>query len=101
MVEAGRAAILDIDLRGMDRLRHAEKRCQPIRRFPSSAFDLSVMAPMRELAGDIEKKLAALAGADLESIEFVRQYSGPPLPDGVKSVSFRLTITAPGRDLST
>ena len=100
MVEAGRAAILDIDLREMDRLRHAEKRYQPIHRFPSSAFDLSVMAPLRELAGGIEKKLAALAGADLESIEFVRQYSGPPLPDGVKSVSFRLTIAAPGRTLA-
>jgi phenylalanyl-tRNA synthetase beta chain len=58
------------------------------------------MARLRELAGDIEKKLAALAGADLESIEFVRQYSGPPLPDGVKSVSFRLTIAAPGRTLA-
>ena len=100
MVEAGRAAILDIDLREMDRLRHAEKRYKPIRRFPSSAFDLSVMAPLRELAGDIQKKLAALAGADLESIEFVRQYSGPPLPDGVKSVSFRLTVAAPGRTLA-
>ena len=100
MVEAGRAAILDIDLREMDRLRHAEKRYQPIRRFPSSAFDLSVMAPLRELAGDIQKKLAALAGADLESIEFVRQYSGPPLPDGVKSVSFRLTVAASGRTLA-
>lgn len=101
MVETGRAAIVEIDLREMDRLRRAEKRYQPIRRFPASAFDLSVMAPLRELAGDLEKKLAALAGAALDMIEFVRQYSGPPLPEGVKSVSFRLTVAAPDRTLSS
>jgi phenylalanyl-tRNA synthetase beta chain len=100
MVETGRAAILDVDLREMDRLRRVEKRYQPIRRHPSSAFDLSVMAPLRALAGEIEKKLAALAGADLDSIEFVRQYSGPPLAAGAKSVSFRLTVAAPDRTLS-
>ncbi len=101
MVETGRAAVVEIDLREMDRLRRAEKRYQPIRRFPASAFDLSVMAPLRELAGDLEKKLAALAGAALDTIEFVRQYSGPPLPEGVKSVSFRLTVAAPDRTLSS
>jgi phenylalanyl-tRNA synthetase beta chain len=101
MVETGRAAIVEIDLREMDRLRRAEKRYQPIRRYPASAFDLTVMALLRELAGDLEKKLAALAGADLDSIEFVRQYSGPPLPEGVKSVSFRLTVAAADHTLSS
>lgn len=101
MVETGRAAIVEIDLREMDRLRRTEKRYQPIRRFPASAFDLSVMAPLRELAGELEKRLAALAGADLDSIEFVRQYSGPPLPEGVKSVSFRLTVAAADHTLSS
>ncbi|MBI4875381.1 MAG: phenylalanine--tRNA ligase subunit beta [Acidobacteria bacterium] len=100
LIEIGRASILDIDLREMDRLRHAEKRYQPIRRYPVSAFDLSVLAPPRDLIGDIEKKLVALAGADLDSIEFVRQYAGPPLPEGVKSVSFRLTVAAPDRTLA-
>jgi phenylalanyl-tRNA synthetase beta chain len=101
MVDAGRAAILDVDLREMDRLRRVETRYQPIQRYPSSAFDLSVLAPLRELAGDIEKRLTALAGGDLDSLEFVRQYSGPPLADGVKSVSFRLTVAAPDRTLSS
>jgi phenylalanyl-tRNA synthetase beta subunit len=31
----------------------------------------------------------------------VRQYSGPPLPDGAKSVSYRLTVSAPDRTLSS
>ena len=96
----GRAAVLDIDLALVRGLQPREKRYRQIRRFPSSAFDLSVVAGIRDLAGDIGKKLAALAGAHLENIEFVRQYSGPPLAEGTKSVSFRLTVGAAERTLS-
>ena len=96
----GRAAVLDLDLRIVQSLLPREKRYQPIRRFPSSAFDLSVVAGMRELVGDIRKLLAAAAGPLLESIEFLRQYSGPPIPEGRQSVSFRLTVAAPDHTLS-
>jgi phenylalanyl-tRNA synthetase beta chain len=46
-------------------------------------------------------KLAGLAGPLLESIEYQRQYAGPPLAEGTKSVSFRLTIGSPERTLSS
>lgn len=101
LIERGRAAILDLDLDALMRLAHRERRYKPIRRFPSSAFDLSVIAPARALVGDIRRDLAVLAGENLESIEFVRQYSGPPLPEGAKSVSYRLTIAPPDRTLSS
>ena len=78
-----------------------EQRYTPIRRYPSSAFDLSVVAGARELVGDLHAKLAALAGPLLESIEYQRQYAGPPLAEGTKSVSFRLTLGSPERTLSS
>ena len=84
----------------IERLSRVEKRYQAIRRFPSSGFDLSVVAGARELAGEIQKRLAALGGADLTSIEFVRQYFGPPLAEGTKSVSYRLEVAAADRTLS-
>jgi len=37
----------------------------------------------------------------LESIQFLRQYSGPPLAEGAKSLSFRLTVGSPERTLSS
>ena len=37
----------------------------------------------------------------LESIEYVREYSGPPLAEGQKSVSFRLTLGSAERTLSS
>jgi phenylalanyl-tRNA synthetase beta chain len=99
-IETGRAAILDLDLRVVESLSTDRKRYTPIRRYPSSAFDLSVVAPGRELAGKLEAAIAGFAGPLLESIQFVRQYAGPPLAEGTKSVSFRVTVGSPERTLS-
>lgn len=100
MVE-GRAALIDLNLDTMRSLGPVPKKYQPLRRFPASAFDLSVVAGLRELSGDIRNLLASHAGASLESIRFLRQYSGPPLPEGKKSLSYRLTVFAPDHTLST
>jgi phenylalanyl-tRNA synthetase beta chain len=97
----GRAAILDLDLALLERLDKRDVRYQPLRRYPTSAFDLSVVADLRQPAGEIERRLAEAAGADLVDIEFVREYIGAPLPADRKSVSFRLTAGAPDRTLSS
>ncbi|MGA9622950.1 MAG: phenylalanine--tRNA ligase subunit beta, partial [Bryobacteraceae bacterium] len=101
LVESGRAAVLDLDLRVVWPLSAAEIKYTPIRRYPSSAFDLSVVAGLREHAGYLEATVASFAGPLLESIEFVRQYTGAPLEEGQKSVSFRLTVGSPERTLSS
>ncbi len=97
----GRAAILDLDLALLQRLDQRQERYQTLRRFPTSAFDLSVVTPLREPAGEIARRLVAAAGADLVEIEFVRQYTGAPLPEDRKSVSYRLTVGAADRTLSS
>ena len=97
----GRAAVLDLDLGAMQRIDTGEKRYRPLLRFPTSAFDLSVVAKLREPAGEIERRLRAAAGSDLVEIEFVRQYTGAPLADDRKSVSYRLTVGASDRTLSS
>ncbi len=97
----GRVAMLDLDLTVVQAAAPNEKRYAPIRRYPSSAFDLSVVAAEREPAGDLRARLAALAGPLLESIVYQRQYAGPPLDAGTRSVSFRLTVGSPERTLSS
>jgi len=97
----GRAAVLDLDLETIQQLRPADKVYTPLRRYPSSQFDLSVIAGAPELVADLRAKIAGFAGELLESIEYVRQYSGPPLPEKSKSVSFRLTVGSPERTLSS
>jgi len=97
----GRAALLDLDLAVVQQLRPRDKTYTPLRRYPSSQFDLSVIAGSRELIAELRGKLTSFAGDLLESIEYVRQYTGPPLPEDTKSVSFRLTFGSPERTLSS
>jgi phenylalanyl-tRNA synthetase beta chain len=97
----GRGSVLDLDVDALMRLCPHAGKYKPIRRFPSSAFDLSVIVPERTLVGDVQRQLSELAGPTLERIDFVRQYSGAPLAAGSKSVSYRLTLAAPDRTLSS
>jgi len=96
----GRGAVLDLDLNALEKSQPGEHRYQPLRRFPSSAFDLSVLTPLREPVGKLEGIIREHGGARLLTVEFVRQYTGAPLPDDQKSVSFRITVGAPDRTLS-
>jgi phenylalanyl-tRNA synthetase beta chain len=98
MVDAGRAAVVDLDLMLVEELQRGTVRYQPLRRFPTSAFDLSVVAGSRELIGEIQKRLAGLAGDSLVSITFLRDFA---MPDGTRSISYRLSIGALDRTLSS
>jgi len=97
----GRAAILDLDLIKMESLGDRERRYQPWSRFPVSAFDVSVVAGLREPSIQIERRLATAAGSDLVQIQFLREYTGAPLPPDCKSVTYRLTVGAADRTLSS
>jgi phenylalanyl-tRNA synthetase beta chain len=97
MIEGGRAAVLDLDLTLLLQLQPAPERCQPLRRFPESAFDLSVVARPRTLIADVQSALEKLAGDTLLSTVFLREFA---LPDGARSLSYRLTLGAPDRTLS-
>ncbi len=90
-VEQGRAAALDFDLRRMQELDARQvKKYTPIQRFPSSSFDLAVIVPGRTLIADVSKHVPAA--------EFVEDY---PMPDGRRSLLFRMTLSAPDRTLTS
>jgi len=98
MVEGGRAAVLDLDLAVLQELQSPTASYKPFRRFPSSAFDLSVIAPARDLIGNVESQLRNYAGTDLISIYFLREFADP---DGTRTLSYRLSVGAPDRTLSS
>ena len=98
LVESGRAAMLDLDLSAVEKLQPSEPRYQQLRRFPTSAFDLSVVAPARGLIDDVRAKITALAGDALVSIVFLRDF---PLGDGSRSLSYRITAGAADRTLDS
>jgi phenylalanyl-tRNA synthetase beta chain len=93
--------VLDIDLALLQNLTTARARYTPVRRFPTSAFDLSVIADTRELAGNLELEIRRFAGELAEAVEYVREYRGERVPEGRKSVSFRVVAGAADRTLSS
>jgi phenylalanyl-tRNA synthetase beta chain len=97
LVEQGRAAILDIDLRVLLDLQTGSIKYQQLRRFPSSAFDLSVVAGPRALITQVQSAMRTLAGPALLDIEFLRDFK---LPTGERSLSYRITVGAPDRTLA-
>lgn len=101
LVEGGRAAVLDIDLIVLQELTPARAGYSPVRRFPASAFDLSIVAGAREFAADLELEIRRFAGSLALEVEYVREYQGAPLPEGKKSVSFRVVAGAADRTLSS
>jgi phenylalanyl-tRNA synthetase beta chain len=86
LVENGRAAVLDLDLSRMPKAK--DVRYQPLRRFPESAFDLSVIVPERALIGDVEAAMPKLP--EILSIGFLREFA---LPEK-RSLSYRITLGA-------
>jgi len=88
----GRAFLFDVDLDASQSLAAISLRYVPLRKYPTSGFDLSVVADLRIPVADIQRDLVNLTGDALAKIEFVRQYAGPPLPEGRKSVSYRLEV---------
>ncbi len=97
----GRAVIFDVDLRLAQQLqaRQVFHYASP-RKYPTSGFDLSVVAGMAVPVARLQDELTQFAGSDLAFIEFVRQYTGPPLAEGQKSVSYHLEIGAPDHTLT-
>ena len=98
---AGRAVLFDIDLEAAQALvaRNVFHYRSP-RKYPTSGFDLSVVGALRIPVSRIQDELTVLAGSDLASLDFVRQYAGPPLPEGSKSVSYHLEIGALDRTMT-
>jgi phenylalanyl-tRNA synthetase beta chain len=97
LLDRGRAAILDLDLDALQALPSQRAPYRPLRRFPTSSFDLSIVAPVHTLVADLENRLRQLAGDSLVSLQFLLIF---PLPPDKRSVSFRLTLGADDRTLT-
>jgi phenylalanyl-tRNA synthetase beta chain len=97
LLDRGRAAVLDLDLDTLHALPAQRETYRPLRRFPTSSFDLSIVAPAHELVATLESKLRELAGQGLVSLQFLLIFALPP---DKKSVSFRLTLGANDRTLN-
>ncbi len=97
---AERVAILELDLdQVLDRLpKIAEWR--PTSRHPSSDLDLAFIVPETIAAERVEKAVRQGAGSLLVDIDLFDVYRGDRVPEGTRSLAYRVRLQAPDRNLN-
>lgn len=96
----GGAVYVDFDVSALLASPRRPAGFRSIPRFPSSQVDLSFVVPERTFAATLDTAIRAGAGQFLMNLELTDVYVGKPIPEGHKSVTFRLTFQASDRTLS-
>ena len=73
---------------------------QPIPVHPGSERDLALLVPAGTTAADVDGTIREAAGALLEDVFPFDLYEGKGIPEGTRSVAFRLRFRAPERTLT-
>lgn len=71
-----------------------------IPKFPASLRDLAILAPYDLSNQDLENVITKAAGKHLESLQLFDVYTGNQVPDGCKSLAYRLTFRASDHTLT-
>jgi phenylalanyl-tRNA synthetase beta chain len=88
---------LDLDigtLLNRDLVPRRPEEARPISRFPSSDIDLAFVVDDSVSAGGVERTLRRSGGELLESVELFDVYRGASVPEGSRSLAFRLRFGA-------
>jgi phenylalanyl-tRNA synthetase beta chain len=96
----GSAVLAEFDLGWLTEAAELVVQVQPIPDRPAVERDLAVVFDEAVRWTDVEAVARAQAGEALEALEFVDLYRGKQVPDGKKSLAFRLTYRAPDRTLT-
>ncbi|MBC7897329.1 MAG: phenylalanine--tRNA ligase subunit beta [Cytophagaceae bacterium] len=81
------------------RSQRVHRRFTPLPTFPAAEFDLALLLPTTVAAADVERVIRATAGPLLEQLSVFDEFRGPGLPDGYRSVAWRLTFRDATRTL--
>jgi len=85
------------DMSSEDRITPAFK---PYSTYPASDRDLAFFAPIQFSVAEIERAVRKTAGKLLESVELFDEYRGESVPEGKRSLAFRLVYRADDRTLT-
>jgi phenylalanyl-tRNA synthetase beta chain len=73
----------------------------PISGFPPVLMDLALVVKHEVPAAEVAESLRDGAGELLESLRLFDVYTGPPVPEGARSLAYALTLRAPDRTLTS
>ncbi|HEX6287600.1 MAG TPA: phenylalanine--tRNA ligase subunit beta [Herpetosiphonaceae bacterium] len=98
-LSVSRAAAAELDLDALLALR-TPPRYEVIHRPPAVYQDIAVIAPTTVAAEQVHAVIQAAAGPLLESVGLFDVYTGAPIPEGQRSLAFRMSFRAADRTLS-
>ncbi|HVH38836.1 MAG TPA: phenylalanine--tRNA ligase subunit beta [Gemmatimonadaceae bacterium] len=79
--------------------RTAPTRFRSLPTTPAAEFDLALLVPADMLAGQVEAVLRETGGELLERVTLFDEFRGAGVPDGMRSLAWRLTFRHPERTL--
>jgi len=98
VVEKGRAQVLYLNMMEMMAAQPGVVKYSPLRRFPTSDFDITVVSGRRSLAAEILAKVAAVGVSNLVDAAYLYEYVDAAKDR--KSMTFRFTLGAVDRTLT-
>jgi len=72
----------------------------PFSTYPSSDRDIAFFAPLKFTVADIHRSITHVGGELLDSVTLFDQYIGKGVPEGLRSLAFRLVYRASDRTLT-
>ena len=90
----GKAALFEINLDIMFNIEKSETVFNELQKFPDVPFEISVLADKFTYVKDISTIIEKSSKEYINKIEVISIYQGAPIPEDMKSVSFRIIFNA-------
>ncbi len=93
---AGRAAVAEISLDACLAARGERGGgYRPIHRYPVVPFDVAVVVPRRTPSSEVAAAIEGVDGDRVRDVQVFDVYEGPGIPEGHRSLAFRLDLLDP------
>jgi len=97
----GDAAVADLDLERLRSLPSGSEKMTPISRFPVVPYDVAVVVDRKTPADLVEGTLRKVDRDLVRDVSLFDVYEGPNVPDGKRSLAYRIVFGAIDRTLDT
>ncbi len=87
-------------LEAMNRPSNLVRKFKPFSTFPATDRDIAFFVPVEVPVADLQRCITKAAGNLLESVEVFDEYRGKNVPDGQRSLAFRLVYRVSDRTLT-
>ena len=96
----GSVALFDVDIDLLLNSPVQETIFKELPRFPDVPFDISILADEKEYAATLVTMLYKADTTHIKNVDVISVYNQPPIPQGKKSVSFRIIFRADDHTLT-